>query len=64
VGLPGVILYAKSGVLDFRIASWVAAGLVAGTFFGTRIAIGLKPTLFKTLFGLFLLGVSLFLFLR
>lgn len=64
VGLPGVILYAKSGVLDFRIAGWVAAGLVAGTFFGTRIAIGLKPALFKKLFGLFLLGVSLFLFLR
>lgn len=64
VGLPGVVLYARSGVLDFRIAGWVAAGLVAGTFFGTRIAIGLKPSLFKMLFGLFLLGVSLFLFLR
>lgn len=64
VGLPGVILYARSGVLDFRIAGWVALGLVAGTFFGTRIAIGLKPSLFKKLFGFFLLGVALFLFLR
>jgi len=64
VGLPGVILYAKNGVLDFRIAGWVALGLVAGTFFGTRIAIGLKPTLFKKLFGFFLLGVAVFLFLR
>ena len=64
VGLPGVILYAKSGVLDFRIAAWVALGLVAGTFFGSRLAIGLKPALFKKLFGFFLLGVALFLFLR
>lgn len=64
VGLPGVILYARNGVLDFRIAGWVALGLVAGTFFGTRIAIGLKPSLFKKLFGFFLLGVALFLFLR
>ena len=64
VGLPGVLLYAKSGVLDFRIAGYVALGLVAGTFFGTRLAIGLKPSLFKKLFGFFLLGVSLFLFLR
>jgi len=64
VGLPGVILYARSGVLDFRIAGWVALGLVGGTFFGTRIAIGLKPSLFKKLYGFFLLGVSLFLFLR
>jgi uncharacterized protein len=64
VGLPGVVLYAHSGVLDFRIAGWVALGLVAGTFFGTRIAIGLKPSLFKMLYGFFLLGVSLFLFLR
>lgn len=64
VGLPGVILYARSGVLDFRIAGWVALGLVAGTFFGTRIAIGLKPSLFKKLYGLFLLGVAIFLFLH
>lgn len=64
VGLPGVILYAKSGVLDFRIAAWVAVGLVLGTFFGTRIAIGLKPTLFKKLYGFFLLAVALFLFLH
>lgn len=64
VGLPGVILYARSGVLDFRIAAWVAAGLVIGTFFGTRIAIGLKPSLFKKLYGFFLLGVALFLLLR
>jgi hypothetical protein len=64
VGLPGVIVYARSGVLDFRIAGWVAAGLVVGTFFGTRIAIGLKPALFKMLYGLFLLGVAVFLFLR
>jgi len=64
VGLPGVILYAKHGVLDFHLAGWVAAGLVGGTFFGTRIAIGLKPTVFKMLFGFFLLGVALFLMVR
>lgn len=64
VGLPGVLLYARNGVLDLRIAGWVAAGLVAGTFFGTRIAIGLEPALFKKLYGCFLLGVSLFLSLR
>ena len=64
VGLPGVILYAKNGVLDFSIAGWVALGLVAGTFFGTRIAIGLKPSLFKKLYGFFLLGVSIFLLVR
>lgn len=64
VGLPGVILYARNGVLDFSIAGWVALGLLAGTFFGTRIAIGLQPSLFKKLYGFFLLGVSLFLFLR
>ena len=64
VGLPGVILYAREGVLDLHLAVWVAAGLVAGTFFGTRIAIGLKPSLFKKLYGLFLLGMALFLVLR
>lgn len=64
VGLPGVLLYAKSGVLDLHFAGWLALGLLVGTFFGTRLAIGLKPALFKKLFGFFLLGVSLFLILR
>lgn len=64
VGLPGVLLYARNGVLDLHLAGWLALGLLGGTFFGTRIAIGLKPALFKKLFGFFLLGVSLFLFLR
>ncbi|MCB9497370.1 MAG: sulfite exporter TauE/SafE family protein [Fibrobacteria bacterium] len=64
VGLPGVVMYARSGVLDLQLAGWVAAGLVVGTLFGTRIAIGLDPKLFKKLYGFFLLGVSLFLILR
>lgn len=64
VGLPGVLLYAKNGVLDLHFAGWLALGLLMGTFFGTRLAIGLKPALFKKLFGFFLLGVSLFLILR
>ena len=64
VGLPGVLLYAKNGVLDLHFAGWLALGLLVGTFFGTRIAIGLKPAVFKKLFGFFLLGVSLFLILR
>lgn len=64
VGLPGVVMYARSGVLDLQFAGWVALGLLAGTFFGTRLAIGLKPALFKKLFGLFLMGVAVFLLLR
>lgn len=64
VGLPGVLLYAKNGVLDLGLAGWVAGGLLAGTFFGTRIAIGLKPSLFKRLFGVFLLSMAIFLFAR
>ena len=64
VGLPGVVLYAHKGVLDFGIAGWVALGLVAGTFFGTRIAIGLKPATFKKLYGFFLLGVAVYVMTR
>lgn len=64
VGLPGVLLYARDGVLDLKLAALVASGLVAGTFFGTRIAIGLNPGVVKKLFGLFLLTMSVFLFLR
>lgn len=64
VGLPGVIVYARSGVLDVHLVGWIVLGLIVGTFFGTRIAVGLKPSLFKNIYGFFLLGVALFLFLR
>jgi uncharacterized protein len=64
VGLPGVIVYARNGVLDVHLVGWIVLGLVAGTFLGTRIAVGLKPALFKKIYGYFLLGVALFLFLR
>ena len=64
VGLPGVLVYAKHGDLNLGNVGWIVGGLVVGTFFGTKLAIGLKPALFKNAYGIFLLGVALFLLLR
>jgi uncharacterized membrane protein YfcA len=64
VGLPGVLVYARNGDLNLGHVGWIVAGLVAGTFFGTKLAIGLKPAVFKSAYGLFLLGVAIFLMVR
>lgn len=64
VGLPGVLVYAHDGVLKLSYAAWIVAGLVVGTFFGTKLAIGLKPAAFKKIYGLFLLGVAVYITLR
>jgi uncharacterized protein len=63
VGLPGVLVYAQDGVLDFPVAVGVAGGLVIGAFLGANIALNLSSITVKRLYGLFILGVGLrFLF--
>lgn len=59
VGLPGVLRYASEGVLDWRAAALVAAGLVAGSIIGANVALSLPAERVKRLYGVFLLLVAL-----
>ncbi|MBZ0280868.1 MAG: sulfite exporter TauE/SafE family protein [Anaerolineae bacterium] len=59
VSLPAVIEYANSRLLEFPVAACVALGLLAGSFLGARIALGLSSATVKRLYGLFLLFVGL-----
>lgn len=63
VGLPGVVIYAQNGSLNYYYAGLIALGIVIGAFFGTKMAIKLPNKLFKKIYAAFLLltvGILLF----
>ncbi|MDP4183963.1 MAG: sulfite exporter TauE/SafE family protein [Bacteroidota bacterium] len=64
VGLPGVMVYAHNGVLSLLFAGLIGAGIVIGTFFGTKIAIQLPSKIFKRAYAVFLLAVAVFLIVK
>ena len=59
VGIGAVISYYREGSVDLGASTLVALGLICGTFFGARIALGLPSSTIKRLYGLFLMLVSL-----
>ncbi len=61
VGLPSVIVYAHDGYFNWIFAALMAAGIVIGVFFGSKLAIKLPTTLFKKIYGIFLLGVAAYM---
>jgi len=60
VGLLGVIQYSRTGNVRFGLGLCIALGLFLGIFCGARIASGVKPATMRQLYGLFLLGVSIY----
>jgi Predicted permeases len=61
VGLPSVIIYAESGYLNLYYAGLMAIGIVAGVFFGSKLALNLPAATFKKVYAVFLVGVSVFM---
>ena len=61
VGLPGIIVYAESGHLQITHAAFIAAGLVAGAFLGTKIAIKLSSSIFKRIYAIFLVTMAFYM---
>lgn len=59
VGLPGVLVYAADGILDFKVAAVVAVGLVFGAIIGAKVALGLSSAQVKRLYGFFLFAVAI-----
>ncbi|TVR21728.1 MAG: sulfite exporter TauE/SafE family protein [Anaerolineaceae bacterium] len=58
VGLPGVLVYMDSGVLDLGVAALVAVGLALGAIVGANIALSLPSATVKRMYGLFLFFVA------
>jgi hypothetical protein len=58
VGALGAWQYYKNGHVDVRASLLIALGLLAGAFFGARVAQGMDPVLVRRAFAVFLMFVS------
>lgn len=66
-GLPAVINYYQGKVLEPQniwAGVYIAAGIVAGMFFGSKIAIGLPDYVVRKSFAVFLVLVAIYLFFK
>jgi uncharacterized membrane protein YfcA len=59
VGALGAWQYYKNGHVDVRASMLIALGLLAGAFFGARVAQGMDPVLARRAFAVFLMLVSI-----
>ena len=55
---PGTITHAIEGGIDWRFASWLTLGVVAGAPFGSKIALKMSDKKLQRVFGLFLAAVA------
>jgi uncharacterized membrane protein YfcA len=51
IGILGVMNYHKAGHVDFKTAFIIAATFVAGSYFGSKVAISLDQKMVKQIFG-------------
>jgi uncharacterized membrane protein YfcA len=58
VASAGLVGYAVSGNVDWRLAGWVALGGGAGAYFGAVTMSRLAPRMLRLVFGVFLLTVA------
>ncbi len=59
VGIFAVINYYKAGYVDLKIAGVLIVAFVAGSFLGSKFALGLPENIIKKVFGAFLMLVSI-----
>lgn len=59
IGILGVMQYYKSGYVDFKVAIILCVAFIAGSYFGSLVAVKLPDALLKRIFGGFLMLVAL-----
>lgn len=59
IGILGVWQYYKAGYVDMRIVWLVAAGFLAGSYFGSKIALSLPQETVKKIFAILMIAVAL-----
>jgi uncharacterized protein len=55
IGILAVMNYYKAGYVDLRIAGVLVAAFIAGSYFGSKLALNLDEAVLKRIFGIFLL---------
>ena len=58
VGILGVLQYYKQGHVDFRVVGLLALGFLAGSFFGSKIALSLPQETVKKIFAVFMIIIA------
>ena len=58
VGIFGVLQYYKQGHVDLRVVAIIAIGFLAGSYFGSKIALSLPQETVKKIFAIMLLLIS------
>jgi uncharacterized protein len=59
IGILAAYNYYKAGHVDIKIALLLAITFIAGSYFGSKLAIRLPQELMKKIFGIFLLLVAI-----
>ena len=59
VGILAVLNYYKQGHVDFRVVGLLAIGFLAGSYFGSKIALNLPQETVKKIFAAFMIVVAL-----
>jgi len=58
IGILGVIQFYKQGYVDMRVVWIIAAGFVAGSYFGSRIALSLSDDMVKKVFAIIMIIIA------
>ncbi len=59
VGILGVLQYYKQGHVDFKVVGILAAGFLAGGYFGSKIALSLPQETVKKIFAVLMIVMAI-----
>lgn len=59
IGILGVMNYYQKGYVDFKTAFIIGSTFVAGSYFGSRLAVSVDQMLLKKIFGVFIILIGL-----
>lgn len=58
VGILGVLQYYKQGHVDFKVVGLLAIGFLIGSFFGSKISLGLSQDTVKKTFAVLMIVIA------
>lgn len=59
VGILGVLQYYKQGQVDFMVVGILAVGFLAGSYFGSKLALSLSQDMLKKIFAVLMIIIAL-----